>query len=197
MLDKIVDILKSFLENHFLPSLISIVVMSTIYYITPNGFSVLSKLGKNLYLLTTFCLILFIIEFAIIITKKINAKISYIRSKREYDNRILQENINELYDILDSLNPEELELVEYFVDNNNCCITSNMEYIHNQYNFNLLFDIREYKVKEDEIISVNPYQLDTTCIYNKGSYVNQFKLKEDIYKCLRNLKHMTGKISRF
>lgn len=197
MFEKIVDILKEFLEKHFLPFLSSVVITGIVYYITPNDFTVLTKLEKNFYLLVVFCFSLLIIEVSIILIRKINNKIYYSKEKKKHDDRIIQENRNYLYDLLDSLSPEEFDLVEYLVNNNNQYITSHMDYVNNKYNFDTMFDSRKYKVKEDEIVSIDPYNIDKKCSYKKGSYVNQFKLREDIYENLKYLKKKTGKMSRF
>ena len=197
MFEKIVDILKEFLEKHFLPFLSSVVITGIVYFITPNDFTVLTKLEKNFYLLVIFCLSLLIIEASIILIRKINNKIYYSNEKKKHDDRIIQENRNYLYDLLDSLSPEEFDLVEYLVNNNNQYITSHMDYVNNKFNFDTMFDSRSYKVKEDEIVSIDPYNIDKKCSYKKGSYVNQFKLREDIYENLKYLKKKTGKISRF
>lgn len=197
MFEKIVDILKEFLDKHFLPFLSSVVITGIVYFITPNDFIVLTKLEKNFYLLVIFCLSLLIIEASIILIRKINNKIYYSNEKKKHDDRIIQENRNYLYDLLDSLSPEEFDLVEYLVNNNNQYITSHMDYVNNKFNFDTMFDSRSYKVKEDEIVSIDPYNIDKKCSYKKGSYVNQFKLREDIYENLKKLKKKTGKISRF
>ena len=197
MFEKIVDILKEFLEKHFLPFLSSVVITGIVYYITPNDFTVLTKLEKNFYLLVVFCFSLLIIEILIILIRKIKNKIYNLKEKKKYDDRIIQENRNYLYDLLDSLSPEEFDLVEYLVNNNNQYITSYMDYVNNRYNFDRMFDSRRYKVKEDEIVSVDLYNINKKCSYKKGAYVNQFKLREDIYEILKYLKKKTGKISRF
>lgn len=197
MFEKIVDILKEFLEKHFLPFLSSVVITGIVYFITPNDFTVLTKLEKNFYLLVVFCFSLLIIEVSIILIRKINNKIYYSKEKKKHDDRIIQENRNYLYDLLDSLSPEEFDLVEYLVNNNNQYITSHMDYVNNKFNFDTMFDSRKYKVKEDEIVSIDPYNINRKCSYKKGAYVNQFKLREDIYENLKYLKKKTGKISRF
>lgn len=197
MFEKIVDILKAFFEKHFLPTLFSIVITSVVFYLTPDDSSVLIKLGRNFYLLTIFCFILFISECVIIFIKKINNKITHIKEKNKYKNKILQENKNYLYDLLESLSPEAFELVEYFVDNDNRCITSYNDYFGIEYGFNTIFDSKRYKIKEDSITSVDPYDLDKKCSFKKGDYVSQFKLKEEIYENLKYLKRKNGRISRF
>ena len=197
MFEKIVDILKTFFEKHFLPSLLSVVITGIVYFITPNDFAILIKLEKNFYLLVIFCLSLLIIEILIISIRKLNNIVYYLKEKKKYNDRIIQENINYLYDLLDSLSPEEFDLVEYFVNNNNQYVTSHIDYVNNKYNFDTIFNSRRYKIKEDEIVSINPYHIEKRCSYKKGDYVNQFKLKEDIYEILKYLKKKTGKIYRF
>ena len=66
---------------------------------------------------------------------------------------------------MDSLSPEEFDLVEYLVNNNNQYITSYMDYVNDKFNFDTMFDSRRYKVKEDEIVSVDLYNINKKCSY--------------------------------
>ena len=197
MFEKIVDICKEFLEKHFLPSLFSVVLLVITYFLTPLDSSFLVKLGKNLYLFFLFCFFLLVIELVIILSKKINDVIYVAKQKKKHNRKIEQENTNYLYDLLESLEPEEFDIVDYLVENKNNYITTYQDYIINHYRMEMLFDSKKYRVKEESISSIDLHDLTKEIVFNKDDYVTQFRLKEDIYDCLKFIKKKKGKISRF
>ena len=196
MVEKIVDIVKEFIEKHFLPSLLSVVLTALIYYKTPYDLDVIVKLGKNLYLFSLFCLILFIIEIFIYICKKIINRLNMTIEQNKYNRELEEQNIEYIHNVLDSLTPEELELIDYIVSQDNRPIIA-YSMIQGTIYMDSLFDSRQYRITEKSITDVDPYNISNKKTYKKGQYVIQFKLKEDIYQLLSKIKKKTGKISRF
>lgn len=196
MFEKIIDVIKEFIEKHFLPSLLSVTITALVYYITPYNLAIFVKLGKNFYLFTLFCLTLFIVEIIIYILKKLMNKVNIIIEQNKYNHKIEKKNIEYIYNVLDTLTPEEFDLIDYFVTNGNCPIVTYSE-LHGTVYMDSLFDSRQYKINKKSLTDVDPYNLSHKITYKKGEYVIQFKLKEDIYILLSKIKKKTGKISRF
>ena len=196
MFEKIIDVIKEFIEKHFFPSLLSVTITALVYYITPYNLAIFVKLGKNFYLFTLFCLTLFIVEIIIYILKKLMNKVNIIIEQNKYNHKIEKKNIEYIHNVLDSLTPEELELIDYIVSQDNRPIIA-YSMIQGTIYMDSLFDSRQYRITEKSITDVDPYNISNKKTYKKGQYVIQFKLKEDIYQLLSKIKKKTGKISRF
>ena len=196
MFEKIIDIIKEFIEKHFLPSLFSVTITALIYYITPYNLDIFVKLGKNFYLFALFCLTLFIVEIIIYISKKLINKVNVMIEQNNYNHKIEKKNIEYIYNVLDTLTPEEFNLIDYFVTQENRPIVTYSKLRGTVY-MDSLFDSRQYKINEKSLTDVDPYNISHKITYKKGEYVIQFKLKEEIYILLSKIKKKTGKISRF
>lgn len=61
----------------------------------------------------------------------------------------------------------------------------------------MLFNKKRIKIKENNFKSLNPYNLNEEIEFSKGSYVYQFKLKDDVYNNLKFIEKKKGKISKF
>ncbi len=119
MIDKIVSLLNEVIEKHLLPSLFSVVVTAVIFYITPNNYGVLTKLGKTFYIVTLFCLVLFIVEIIPKIYIKVSNKKYYSRQEKERKKQDELEFEKQLFRITDSLSPEDMKIIYYFLKNGN------------------------------------------------------------------------------
>ena len=118
-LEKLIDILKTFFEKYLFPSLISVIPSALVYYLTPNDNDILTKFGKQFYLFVLFVIFFLLIELIIYIAKKILEIHSNIKYKKQEQQKLEQRVINEYQDLLDSQAPEFIELIQYFLNNNN------------------------------------------------------------------------------
>ena len=111
MFDKIIDIIKAFFEKYFIQALIAIIPTILIYYFTPDNFSFLTKIGKELYLIFFYVLNFLIILFLIFLFKAIknnNSPIylydnSYIKVLHELCNssQIISDGTQKFFNIVD------------------------------------------------------------------------------------------------
>lgn len=204
MWEKIVDILKVVLDKHFIPALCSVIPTAIIFYITPANNSILTKLGKNFFLFVVFVIFFLLIKLVVDIFNHIkeylnkNKEKQYLKKETE-KYRMEEENeaINSYLDRLDSLKPHLFDLVEYFVDNKNEPITIYGSSFLDSYDLYGFLDYKQCKIKEESLSSVDPYKLEEKCIFKKGDYVTQFKLKEDVYHDLLIIKKKYKKLTRF
>ena len=116
MFDKIIDIIKAFFEKYFIQALVAIIPTILIYYFTPDNFSFLNKIGKELYLLFFYVLDFLAILFIIFLFKTIKEKISNQKRENQYNNKKEKENIKDLWDYMDSLEAMEKKIVDYFIE---------------------------------------------------------------------------------
>lgn len=204
MFEKVIDVLKIILEKHFIPALCSVVPTAIIFYVTPSNNSILLKLGKTFFLFVVFVIFFLIIEFIIYIVdivkkyiNKYNENQYYKKEIEKYQKEDDEKAINLYLDRLDSLKPHLFDLVEYFVDNNNNPITIYGSSFLDNYEMHGLLDYKQYKIKEESITSVDPYKLEEKCIFKKGDYVTQFRLKDNVYHDLSIIKKRYKKLTRF
>lgn len=204
MFEKAIDVLKIILEKHFIPALCSVVPTAIIFYMTPTDNPILLKFGKNFFLFVVFVIFFLIIKFIIYIVDFIKKCINkykenqyYKKEKEKYQREDDEKAVNTYLDRLDSLKPHLFDLVEYFVDNNNNPITIYGSSFLDNYEMYGLLDYKQYKIKEESITSVDPYKLEEKCIFKKGDYVTQFKLKDDVYHDLSIIKKRYKKLTRF
>lgn len=204
MFEKAIDVLKIILEKHFIPALCSVVPTAIIFYMIPTDNPILLKFGKNFFLFVVFVIFFLIIKFIIYIVDFIKKCINkykenqyYKKEKEKYQREDDEKAVNTYLDRLDSLKPHLFDLVEYFVDNNNNPITIYGSSFLDNYEMYGLLDYKQYKIKEESITSVDPYKLEEKCIFKKGDYVTQFKLKDDVYHDLSIIKKRYKKLTRF
>ena len=196
-LEKLIDILKTFFEKYLFPSLISVIPSALVYYLTPNDNDILTKFGKQFYLFVLFVIFFLLIELIIYIAKKILEIYSNIKYEKQEQQKLEQRVINEYQDLLDSQAPEFIELIQYFLNNNNSPIAYFDSSIPDDYEVEMLFNKKRIKIKENNFKSLNPYNLNEEIEFSKGSYVYQFKLKDDVYNNLKFIEKKKGKISKF
>lgn len=194
-MEKFADIIKLFFEKHFLPTLTSIIGTAIIYYITPDNFSFLVKLGKNFYSIFLFSAFMLIIELGMIIYNKISNKKEMLKLEQKHKKNIETENTNFLFDLVDSLSTEDRKFLDYFLENNNEPIIL-LGYIYNDF-LNGYCDINRFEVKDDSTYENNMVTLKKEYLLDKGTEATRYKLKKDLYDGLILLKKKYGKISRF
>ncbi len=196
-LEKLIDILKTFFEKYLFPSLISVLPTALVYYITPDDNAILIKLGKQFYLLVLFIIFFLFIELVLYSYTHITIYLSNKRFEKEEEQKSEKRIINQYQDLLDSQDPEFLDIIQYFLDNNNEPISSFDSSIPDDYEVEMLFNKKRVKVNKTGFKSVNPFKLDETIEFSKGNYIYQFKLKDDVYNTLKFIEKKKGKISRF
>lgn len=196
MFEKIVSILKEFLEKHFMPSLFSIIVAAGVYYITPNDMHVVTKLGKSFYIIVIFCISLFLSECFMALYRKVSNNIYYSKQKKEYDRQTEIDLENRLYEISHMLTPDNRKILDYFLDNGNKPLILNGYIIGNQF-LEYYCDHNEFIVDNDHTIPFNPMTLKPEKKLAKGKHAEQYRLRDEYYEGFMYLKQKYGKITKF
>lgn len=192
MWEKIVDMLKSLLEKHFIPALCSVIPTTIIFCVIPDDNSVVLKLGKYYFLFVIFVVWFLIIEFIIFIFRRIPSFVEKHQNKKKKQSNKLAE----YFDMLDSLEPWKYNLIEYLLENENEIIITSEEKIDNEYDLDFFINFKKVILK-NTISSVELQNLENEIKFKKGDCVVQIKLKDNVYQYLKYIKKKYGKISRF
>lgn len=122
--------------------------------------------------------------------------ICYYKQKIEYNKMIEKENIENLFDIIDSFSPENRDLLQYFLEHNNKPIIV----LGNVYGNELLSyycNSNEFIVSDNETVLFNYYTLAEETKLKKGTRATRYKLKDEFFNSVKTLYKKYGKISRF
>lgn len=110
-MEKLLDLLKLFLEKHLIPAAVSAAIALLITAYTPQETMLYMRLGQSLYILFLFCLTFAVVKFIIWMTKVIIKKIN-----KAIDNKQEKENELEiLWDIIDDLSISEKRMITQFL----------------------------------------------------------------------------------
>lgn len=115
MWNTIAAAIKTFLEKHFIPTLIAIVFMVLALLITPNDFWIYEKLGKSFYCLFSFALSFLLVSLVLYVAKKIKDS----SKKRRAEAYEKDKSIKNLWSRIDRLSQREYDLIVEFIKNKN------------------------------------------------------------------------------
>ena len=194
-MNKFLDIIKVFLEKHFLPALAAVVLSGITFFFTPEDFSFLLKLEKWLYLFVIFAFYMLVIELVIKFIKFVQQKTKLRKEEKEYNDNIAKENEKFLLDTVDSLPIEDRRKLDYFMKHNNEPLITTMR-IYESIFLEQFCDVNEFETKEAMKVR-NPFTLKKDIELQKGSRAIRYRLKDSIYEELKYLEKKYGKVSRF
>lgn len=195
MLEKIINVLSSFFERYFIQTLVAFVISVVIYYFTPINNLILDKLGKDMYLLTLLIIFFLVVELIIFIFKVSSERIQFLIEKKKYDKDKIKENIEEYKEFVDGLKPEERDILEYLLKNNNMPIILVGELFYSE--------LLKYCCNKTEFVVSAPiramdvYKMEETIPLKTGMRAYKYKLKEDLYKLYKYMKKNGIGISNF
>ena len=128
-MEKLLDLLKLFLEKHLIPAAVSAAIALLITAYTPQETMLYMRLGQSLYILFLFCLTFAVVKFIIWMTKVIIKKIN-----KAIDNKQEKENELEiLWDIIDDLSISEKRMITQFLNTKNTPVRGNGQPWRNSY----------------------------------------------------------------
>lgn len=194
-LQKIIDLIQSFLEKYFIISLVSVLITIVAKYFTPDNFQPLEKLGNETYFIGIFLLSFLIIVFLKYIVVKALNNIKDSKYKTKLNEEQNQQNIKTLKKYVDSLKPNERKLLDYFMDNNNKPIIY-FDLGYDFYRLEMIMDQSEFIVEDSNTKITNPFTFEIKNV-NKGAYANKYKIKKEIFDDLKYMKESKIGISNF
>lgn len=203
MSEKLLDLLKIFLEKYLVPTIIAIVLSFITYYVTPTDNKLLIKFTILGYAVFLFCIWFLIIELVIRLVQKIQyhnySKDVEQRSKQRQE-RELQEDLEWYWTEIDSLSPNDYKLLLQFVKNGNkpyyssgthfgdCLLNS--EWV----NKTMSKPAKQVLIQTKRDSSSRAIPLPA---YETISETYQYILKNEVYQLLKYSYETYGRISHF
>lgn len=206
-MDKLADVLKIFIEKHLIPSVISIAGALATFSLVAEDNWILLKLGNPLFIILAFCVYFLAIQFVFLIVRAIkkafNNMSEYNYSLKQSERRN-QEVIRSIHEFVDSLSPEDKEILITFIQNGNKVLLD----FERTYAFDSL-------LKNNNIINSSVYIGDIQKIDRERYWItksleqtlrqgmrpigtlNQYRLKEPVYHDFSSVYKLVGKLGNF
>ena len=194
-MDKFLEVIKIFLEKHFLPALTAVVLTGVIFFFTPDNFPLLTKLEKWLYLIVVFSFCMLVIEIIIKIVHFMRQKIETSKEEKKYNDENAKKNEKFLLETVDSLSLEDRKKLDYFINNDNKPLIVAMR-LRDSLFLEQFCNINEFELKESAKV-MDPFSLKKDVELKKGSRATRYRLKDDFYNEFKNIKKKNNKISNF
>ena len=181
-MEKLGEVIKIFLEKHFIPTVISFVVSAAVYACTPNEFWLIVKFTELGYWLFCSGVIFILIQFILWINKQNCEK----KEKKELQERNelrkkkkMERELECLWDFVDNLCGEDIKYLKTFLKKNNAPIV-----IRGNTFFSYDRLLGSYRTKRQEGYDA------------EGHYV-KYILETDFYELLKFSAEEHGRISHF
>ena len=199
--------IKTFVEKHLIPTVISAVLAISSFLILPSDFWMIERVGKLPFALLVAGVAFLIIQLIIFFFLKIrrwNSNKAAEEYRFQSDVKLEKEVLERLWSSVDAFNQDDRKVLREFLESQNAPIerSSGTHYYGNSlFNSDWLVSTEEYR--ETEPISFNPPKTKGVVTFNvfdtytTRTVVTKYKLREDIYNALRHSMDKYGKISHF
>ena len=199
MFDKLVEIVKIFLEKHFIPTVASIALGLTAMICIPSDFYAIEKIGVDWFRVFLFCLSFLIVEglnkiYRYILKKGAERK-EIIKKQEESELKLKQQKLDrenreksdleDLWSIVDDFSAKDKKRIEKFLttENKPISIPENELYMYGNHK-----DLVKSRI-------VNLTKVKDECYPEEAIY--NFRLKDNFFLLLKISKEKYGKISHF
>ena len=199
MFEKLVEILKIFLEKHFIPAVASIALGLIVMICVPSNFFAIDKIGIDWFRLLLFCISFLIVEgvnkIYRYIIKKNNEKKEKIKKQAENEIKLKQQKLDrekrekseleDLWSIVDDFSAKDKKRIEKFLttENKPISISENELYMYGNHK-----DLVKSRI-------INMTKAKDECYPEEAIY--SLRLKDNVFALLKISKEKYGKISHF
>lgn len=177
--------IKVFAEKHLIPAIISFIVGTVIYILTPDDYWVLAKINVVWYFLLLFCIAFILVHLVAACYKKARESHEYKLAKRENDAVNKRNLLEDIWERVNRFSPEERKLLLQFIKNRNEPYIEKGEMLPVYSDYDLLGS--NYVC----MIESNGYD------GNEKTYCKKYVLNEAIYELLKYSYEQYGRICHF
>lgn len=210
MWEVIGQVINTFLEKYFIPTIISFVIAIISLLILPTDFWMITKIGKPLFFILVAGIAFLFIMLIVYFGKK-KSEINSEKSKRERryqkDMEIEREFLEKLWSQVDAISPDDRQLLKEFIASGNAPIekSSGTRYFGSSiFNSNWLESTEDYGEDEQEVIlsenvkeKLIPKNSNIFSTLGGRTIIKKYKLRNEIYQALKYSMDNYGKISHF
>ncbi len=213
MWEAIGQAIKTFVEKHLIPTVISVVISIASFLILPTDYWMIARIGKVPFALLVAGIVFLVIQFIVFCYEKIRRR-CVNRASKDYHNqndiKLEKETMEKLWSEVDALNPDDRKTLKEFVASGNTPIerSSGSRYFGNSlFNSNWIISTEEYvdeekreeqvhidlpKKRKGQVMTVNIMDM-----YDTKTIIVKYKLCDDIYNLLKYSMEKYGRISHF
>ena len=204
-MEKLGEVLKIFIEKHLMPSVICIAgSIITLLFISDSSW-ILLKIGKILFLCLAFCIYFIIVQLITNLYITFTTKSYRSNSREKQKKEELEKLIEYVNGFVDDLNPQEKEILNGFIKNENKVLIA---YERINLGYSGLLD-------NTKIINASAYPGDLKSTdwshywvtseleksINSGSYpignFKQYRIKDDYFSEFKLVYEVKGKLGNF
>lgn len=203
MSEKILDLLKVFLEKYLIPTVVAVVFSFITYYLTPANNKLLVKFTVGGYAVFLFCIWFLIIELVIWLVQKIqyhNYSKDIEEQSKQREAEEWKRNLEMLWTEVDQFSPNDYKLLLRFIKNRNEPYYSSDTYM----GFSLLNSewVHKSESRPAKQVLIKPNRGSSSKAILLPAYETipgkyQYVLRDDIYQILKYSYENYGKISHF
>jgi len=197
MWDALGGAIKVFAEKHLIPSIISLIIGTVFYILTPDDFWVLTKLNEIWYLLLISGCIFVLIHGIILCFHKVQ-ELRYGLYHRNSISAMNKEAIEKLWTLVDEFDQEDRKLLLQFVNSGNApyTVNGNVHYssgklLGSQY----VHRIQGYKSDKSKPYTVKRFDPIEMMVSSDG--YTQYVLVDAFYRVLKLSYEQYGQICHF
>lgn len=213
MWDAIGQAIKTFVEKHLIPTVISAVISIASFLVLPTDYWMITKIGKVPFALLVAGIVFLSVQFIMFCFGKITRQCAKRASKEHHnqsDIKLEKEAMEKLWSEVDALSPDDRKALKEFIASGNAPIekSSGSRYFGNSlFNSNWIVSTEEYveeekatepvhfelpKKRKGQVMTVNIMDM-----YDTRTVIVKYKLRDEIYNLLKYSMEKYGKISHF
>ena len=175
------EMIKVLLEKRLIPTVFALVAGALTYAFTPESYWLIVKLGKNAFILVCAGIAFLFFTMIQFIAKKIIDKINDYIENKNYNEKHMNEAVEQLWDYMDKLGEDERKFIIKLVNNGNNALC---EPIGRNFNF------------IDKFYNCRPVIIRRQ-VERQNEFIEQYKLDEKFYNLLKYSMKKYNKISHF
>lgn len=200
-MENFTQVLKIFIEKHLIPSVISVAGAIITLLLLPEDNYIIQKLGKLLFVFLAFCVYFLLVQCFLKVCNSIPKAVRNIQKRnhaKQQRKEETQNEIEEIHEFFDRLEPEDKDVLLGFIKNGNKIL---LDFSVNpmQWNLRQIMNISECKYKLRNI-DKNYYWFTKTLETaddDETFYFKQYKIQKEIFEQLEYVYKKEGKLGHF
>ncbi len=207
-MESFAQVLKIFIEKHLIPSVISVAGAIITLLLIPEDNYIIQRLDKLLFIILAFCIYFLLVQCFLKVGNSIPKAVkniqqrNYVKQQQEEEN---QNEIEEIHEFVDELDPEAKDVLFGFLKNGNKTLLDFPDY----YKWGNLLGIMNVTESKCDLRNIdkkhywltnrlNAVLLETIADDDDGIFhLKQYKIQKEIFEQLEYVYKKEGKLGHF